>query len=312
MSSKTDLVLPKFISFTKTWHTEPYDRISPQRPELSAKGRNVVVTGGGTGIGKAIAIAFAEAGAASVCILGRRIDRLQTAAKEITAAAQRTGTRVLYEVADLTKRDNVDKALEIFARKVGKLSILVANAGALPEPGPLVTMDAALFMKGFEVNVLTCLNAIQAFLPLAAADAMVFSISSGTGHIAPIPGVSHYAASKAAGIKMVEYFAVECPDVHFVQIQPGVVSTEINKNSTVMARDDRECLFLMCPCRLLLTLIVLAALPGQFCVWLASPEAKFLRSKYVWVNWDVDELMGRSKEIENSKLLTVMLDGLPM
>ena len=63
---------------------------------------------------------------------------------------------------------------------------------------------------------------------------------------------------------------------------------------------------------LLLTFMETAALPGQFCVWLASPEAKFLKSKFVWDNWDVDELMARSKEIESSKLLTVMLDGLPM
>jgi NAD(P)-dependent dehydrogenase (short-subunit alcohol dehydrogenase family) len=82
-------------------------------------------------------------------------------------------------------------------------------------------MDAALFMKCFELNVLTSLNAIQAIMPRAAADAMVFSNSSAAGRIAPIPGISHYAASMEAGIKMVEYFAGECPDVHFVQFQPG-------------------------------------------------------------------------------------------
>lgn len=55
-----------------------------------------------------------------------------------------------------------------------------------------------------------------------------------------------------------------------------------------------------------------AELPGHFCVWLASPEAKFLRGKFVWVNWDVDELKARAEEIARSKLLTTSLEGVPM
>lgn len=293
MADKDDVVIPEFISFTKIWHNKSYDRISPLRPELSARGKNVVVTGGGTGIGKAVAIAFAQAGADSVFILGRRIDRLKTAAKEIMAAARTGNTRVLFETADLTKREDVDRALKSFVGKVGKISILVANAGALPEPGPLATMDAALFMKGFEVNVLTCLNAIQAFIPLAASNAVVFSISSGIGHIAPMPGMSSYAASKSAGTKMVDHFAAENPDLHFVNIQPGVVSTEINEGTSMLGQDE-------------------PALPGHFLVWLASSEAEFLKSKYVWVNWDVDELVSGAEEIKTSKLLTVLLEGVPM
>ena len=51
MADKNNIEIPKFTSFTKTWHNKPYASISPSRPELSAKGKNVVVTGGGTGIG---------------------------------------------------------------------------------------------------------------------------------------------------------------------------------------------------------------------------------------------------------------------
>lgn len=52
-----------------------------------------------------------------------------------------------------------------------------------------------------------------------------------------------------------------------------------------------------------------AQLPGHFLVWLASNEAKFLKNRYVWVNWDVEELKSRAKEIESSSLLQVNLDG---
>lgn len=50
-------------------------------------------------------------------------------------------------------------------------------------------------------------------------------------------------------------------------------------------------------------------LPGDFVVWVASPEAKFLKGKFVWCNWDVEEMKVRAKEIESSTLLTIGLDG---
>ena len=55
-----------------------------------------------------------------------------------------------------------------------------------------------------------------------------------------------------------------------------------------------------------------ADLPGHFCVWLASPEAKFLKGKFVWANWDAEELLALSEQIQTSRLLTVTLDGVPM
>lgn len=55
-----------------------------------------------------------------------------------------------------------------------------------------------------------------------------------------------------------------------------------------------------------------ADLPGQFCVWLVSEEAKFLKNKFVWANWDVEELKQRADEIQNSRLLTIMLEGMDM
>lgn len=112
---------PKVIPFTKTWHTGPYDFISPTRPELSAAGRNVIVTGGATGIGNAIAVAFAQAGAKSVAIVGRRLDALKSGAATISAALP-TGsdTQVLYEQADLLSRADTTKALQSIASKVGR------------------------------------------------------------------------------------------------------------------------------------------------------------------------------------------------
>lgn len=56
----------------------------------------------------------------------------------------------------------------------------------------------------------------------------------------------------------------------------------------------------------------LAEFPGHFFVWLASPEAGFLKGKFVWANWDAEELLGRAEEIKSTKLLNLVLEGVSM
>ncbi|KAL4955755.1 hypothetical protein BDW69DRAFT_182220 [Aspergillus filifer] len=303
-------VLPKIVSFTKTWHSEPYPFISPTRPELSAAGKNVVITGGGTGIGKSIAIAFAQAGAKSAAIIGRRIERLEATAvatKEAAAAAAANGsqsspppatapgTQVLFETADITNRALISAALENIVAQVGPIDIFASNAGILPADGPVVGYSEADLRLSLETNVLGAFNALQAFLPLAAPGAKVFNTSSGIGHWTPqpeLPGVFAYAAAKVAALRMFDYFAAQNPGIHVVNIQPGIIATEVNPRITV-GPDSVE-------------------LPAHFLVWLASDEATFLKDKFVWANWDARELMARADEIQHSVLLRVTLNGVDM
>ncbi|KAK1092522.1 hypothetical protein LTR48_004178, partial [Friedmanniomyces endolithicus] len=63
---------PPYPSLTSEWHDKTYPAIDPKRPELSAKGKTIVISGGGSGIGRGIAQAFALAGASAIAILGRR------------------------------------------------------------------------------------------------------------------------------------------------------------------------------------------------------------------------------------------------
>ena len=235
--SQETFPMPTFASFTKTWHNKPYSFISPNRAELSAAGKNVMITGGGTGIGKAIAIAFAQAGAASVSIQGRRIDRLETAAKEIRAAGPQT--QVLYQSADMAQVPSVEAAMKSIADQVGKIDIFVHSAGISPAILPLQGYDEKEFRRGFEMIVMGAYNAIQAVLPLAAPDAKFFNISSGIAHMKPIPGLFNYAATKLAVVKLFDYVAVENPGLHVINIQPGVIKTEMNEDMGVEGQDER-------------------------------------------------------------------------
>lgn len=221
--------MPNIISFTKTWHSAPYDFISPTRPELSAAGKNVLVTGGGTSIGNAIAVAFAKAGAKSVSILGRREDALKAGAANISAAAasQRT-TTVLYESADLQELAQTKAAFHSIATQVGKIDILIANAGGLPTPGPIAGYDGANFVRGVTEGVLSLFNAFQAFREHAGPEPVLLHTSSCMANITPTPAMGAYSVSKAAALKLADFIAAENGEVRVVSVQPGWVATGLN------------------------------------------------------------------------------------
>ncbi|KAH7383964.1 hypothetical protein BKA66DRAFT_463191 [Pyrenochaeta sp. MPI-SDFR-AT-0127] len=281
-----------FPSFTKTFHNKAYPFIDPTRPELSAKGKNVVITGGGTGIGNAIGIGFARAGAKSIVILGRRVEKLE-AGKAAIAAAAGGETTVTYKSVDLTQKEQTAKVFDAIAQEFGKINILVANAGVYGNAGKMDTFDGANLIQTLELNVLSVLYTFHAFLPHAAPDAVLLHTSSSMAHMAAVPGAGGYPIAKAASLKLMDTIAAENPHIHIVSTQPAWTPTDLNNNDK-NATDSPD-------------------LPGSFYVWLASPEAKFLKNKFVWSNWDAQELIARKEEITSSKfLLTWVLDGVPI
>jgi NAD(P)-dependent dehydrogenase (short-subunit alcohol dehydrogenase family) len=105
---------------------------------------------------------------------------------------------------------------------------------------------------------------------------------------------SSYVSSKIGMTKFVEVLAAENPDVRFHTIHPGVVETDMAAKSEMggLPRDTVE-------------------LPSHYAVWIASPEAVFLKGKFSWCNWDVDELKAKAKSIEESAIFTTNIEGWP-
>lgn len=222
-----------FESFTKTWHNKPYPQISPLRSELQVSGSVVFITGGGTGIGKATAIAFAQAGARVIAIFGRRIDRLQSAAEEIYKANPNGTTEVFFESVDLSQRTALNSAFTNAIKHAGgsNIDIFIHNASILQKAGFVAGYDENEYRKGLELNMVGAFNTIQAMVPLLAPKAKVFNISSCIAHITVMPGAWAYAATKIANTKMFDYLQIENSDLHIVNVHPGVVNTEINANT---------------------------------------------------------------------------------
>jgi NAD(P)-dependent dehydrogenase (short-subunit alcohol dehydrogenase family) len=297
-----------FPSFTKTWHTKPYPFIDPTRPELSAKGKNVVITGGGTGIGNAIGVGFAKAGAKSIVILGRRVEKLEAGKAAISAAAG-SETSVTYKSVDLVNKEQTTKAFDSIAQEFGKIDVMVVNAGVYGNAGKMATFSGENLLQTLELNVISVLNTFQAFLPHAADSAVLLHSSSAMAHIAAVPGSGGYPIAKAAALKLMDYVAAENSQLRVISTQPAWTPTDLNGNDK-NATDSRKT---FSPVSGFSLTFPIAELPGCFYVWLASSEAEFLKNKFVWSNWDAQELIERKEEIKSSKsLLTWGVEGVPM
>jgi NAD(P)-dependent dehydrogenase (short-subunit alcohol dehydrogenase family) len=217
-----------FPSPTSVWHTETYQSISPTRPELSAKGKTVLVTGGGTGIGAETALSFAEAGASRIAILGRREQPL------LDTKALIEGKFPLVEVftasTDITNQTQVDDAFEKFAGN-GKIHVLVSNAATVGPLEDVRNADAEKFMAGVDTNLKGALLVAKAFLRYASTNAIVINVSSAAAHLGFIPGFASYSVAKMAIVRLWDSLAYANPTLSVYHVQPGVVDTAMNRES---------------------------------------------------------------------------------
>lgn len=139
---------PLFPSPTKTWHNTAYAAVDPERPELSARNKVVVVTGGGSGIGVGIVEGFAKAGAAYVCVLGRTEATLQRTKQDME---QKYKTKVIVAVADVLDETAARQAFEKFHKDAGKVDVLVHNAGYMSDLLSVQDSEIGEWWKSFEV-----------------------------------------------------------------------------------------------------------------------------------------------------------------
>lgn len=167
------------------------------QPEFT--GKVVVVTGAGSGIGRAAARAFAQAGA-HVLGVGRRKDRL-----EETAAGH---PEIAVHPADVCAPGSPEGVVDVALRRWGQVDVLINNAGAT-RLMPLAEATAERIADLFALNVTAPSLLARAALPhLRKAKGLIVNVSSTYGH-RPLPGAAHYAASKAALEQLTRSWAVE-------------------------------------------------------------------------------------------------------
>jgi short-subunit dehydrogenase len=147
------------------YHKTPYPYISPTRPELSQVGNTVVVAGGSTGIGLAIARGFTKAGASRVIILGRR----KQVVEEAAATLQREGsspnpsTIVEGRSVDISNLEEVSKLWSELEAEGVYVNVLVLSAAAFGNRTPILEDGLANVWSDFEINVRTTLDLTERF-----------------------------------------------------------------------------------------------------------------------------------------------------
>jgi NAD(P)-dependent dehydrogenase (short-subunit alcohol dehydrogenase family) len=188
-------------------------------------GKVAIVTGGGRGLGRAISLGLARAGA-DVALCGRRIESCEDAAKEIRTL----GRRALPLACHMGHNDEIEAVVERTLADFGRIDIVINNAATSPAARPLIAGTPELFDKVYAINVrgplhLACLSA--AWMADHGGGAVVNVIS--VGALRPGPTIGLYCSSKSALQALTRVMAQEWAPlgVRVNALAPGPVATDM-------------------------------------------------------------------------------------
>jgi glucose 1-dehydrogenase len=242
------------------------------------EGKSIVVTGGNSGIGKAIVLAAAAEGANVV------VDYLMHPeyTAEVIAAAGRSGGRAVGVEADVAHTEDLHRVIQAAVENFGRLDVLVSNAGIESRTSLLETSEAD-FDKVLAVNLKSAFFgaqfAAQQFMAQGSGG-LIVTISS-THEAWPMPGNIAYCVSKGGAKMLTRTAGVELGlfGIRFVNIAPGAVSTPIN----AVTEMDPELLRRLSGA-IPLGRIAQAAEIADVVVFLASDKAGYLNATTVTVD----------------------------
>lgn len=236
--------------YTAKFHHAPYGAISPSRPELSAAGKTILISGGGRGLGVALTTSFAQAGAAHIVITGRDQTTLQDVASKL--GAEYPATKISAVAGDVSKREDVVRVFQA----VGKVDVVVANAGYLATVAPIPPASSssgaeddaeadADWWRAYEVNVLGTYLFARRFLASANPGAVFISINAAAAILnPPVLGFSAYASSKIGAARVLETMQREedlrtdKKGLRFYSVHPGAVESDMLVKSGLKALGD--------------------------------------------------------------------------
>lgn len=191
--------------------------------------RRALITGGGRGIGRAIALAFADEGA-RVCVTARTGEQLREVVREI----ERRGGRAWGMECDVTDYAAVEAMVSDAAEHLGGIDVLVNNAGGSICRGAVADSDPEAWAAAVQLNLVGSYHCCHAALPhlVAAGGGKILNIGSGMGHSA-LPGNSSYNAAKAGLWMLTKCLSQEVwqHGIDVNEIIPGPVYTEATKGA---------------------------------------------------------------------------------
>ena len=278
---------------TKTFRRTTYATISPSSPSNDQSGRTVLVTGGSEGIGFSIAEAFVEAHASRVILVSRTQAKLDEAAKTIKQSHPQT--EVSAWSCDVSSVPQIQELWAELAKDGTFIDVMVQCAGATQPPKNL---DETISV--FNHNIIANLHLLELFKNQPNPDARqhcLISINSATVHCYPYQSMA-YAASKAGLGNYLCHIADFTPEteMRIINLHPGAVYTSAADRAGEVPKD--------------LPIWDHPSLSAHMAVWLAGKDAAFLHGRFVWANWDAEELMGMKETLEvDSGFLKIGITG---
>ena len=282
------------FNFTSTLRNDTYPAIDTK--DLDLQGKHVFLSGASKGIGRAAAISFAKAGAAGIAVAARSdLSSLQQEMQEAATAAGRKAPLIKPMALDILDQQSIERTAKETESALGRLDILINNAGAMEEFTPTLDSDPDEWWRTWTVNIRGTYLVTRALLPLMlkGGDKQIVMISS-IGAFLPTPGASAYQISKLALLRYADYLNMEygSQGVMVFGLHPGAVPTEIG---------------LTMPKFLHAKLTDKPELAADTMVFLTSEKREWLRGRYVSCTWDMTELLGKREEIVNGDKLKVKL-----
>ncbi|MBP1162209.1 SDR family mycofactocin-dependent oxidoreductase [Rhodococcus sp. PvR044] len=198
-------------------------------------GKVALITGAGNGMGRSHAVRLAEEGADIIAL------DLPGAAADLAETARlvgEAGRRAAVGAADVRDLAAVQAGVDAGVAELGRLDVVVANAGVCDNPGPAWTIDAPVWQRSLDINLTGVWHTVKAAAPSIGAGGGSVVIVSSTAGMKAVAGAAHYSASKHAVIGLMRTLANELGprSIRVNALLPGAVGTAMTLNPATFAR----------------------------------------------------------------------------
>lgn len=276
---------------------------------MKLQNKIAIITGAGRGIGKAIALRFAQEGA-NLAMTSRTIPELQATRDEVAAL----GGQALALSGDVSHWEDVERLVKATLDEFGAVDILVNSAGVQGPIGPVTEVEVAPWVETIHINLIGTFLCCRAVLPtmLARHKGKVINFSGG-GALYPRARFTAYSASKAGVIRFTESLAQEVKgsNVQVNAIAPGAVKTRLWDE--LMAAGDKAGEEALAEAhRLQETGWVSAEPAASLAVFLASSDSDGLTGRIISaIHDDWQSFPGRIEEVMATEYYTMRRINLP-